>query len=148
MNRKNKRVRDQIVDFLIGEFCYCDNWVKELEFDKDEDTIGGLSDSKIEELREILNYKLIKHQWINIRYPVILVFNNRLSKNLPSISVSIKINKSEIDINWKISDKFGKNNELVSLTETIKQLTYINSKLRNLEKFLHLTYNRGLFQKE
>lgn len=148
MNKRNRRTREQILDYLIGTFNLKENWVKEIDVIYENRYDIYLSRNEILNLRKCLECKLINNESINIRFSIVEEFNNRLFKNLPSINVKLKIiNNSFVISEFTIADKFG-NHGVRDLGFICDKLNQIKNLISNLETILKLNFRVGKFEKE
>lgn len=145
MSKRNRRIREQILDFLITNFNFKNNWSKEI--DMDHSTYYhylNKEDKKI--LRNHLKNKLINGEHINLRYSLVHNFNNRLAKNLPALNVKIKIENS-LKCECSIANKFGKH-DFKDLHWIASEMLELEHLFRSLETLIHLNKRSGQYTKK
>jgi hypothetical protein len=146
MNKRNKRIREQVLDYLIGNFYNKENWVKEIDInDKNQDPV--LSKEEISQLRPLLKNKLVNGQSILIRFSLVNYFHKRKWKNLPAMLINLKIEEYNVNCTCTMANKFGNHNfrDLPSISENLNRLNEI---LIGLETLLHINHRVMRYNKE
>ena len=144
MNRKNNRIKSQIVDMLVQEFNDPVYWVREMDYEQNPD--WGFTSSQESKIRAILRDKLNCTVFINLRLPVTQSSPRRDEKNQPAINLQLKVNGPTIDIKWTIAPKFGTCGSfaLSGMSARMENYDLFFEKLRH---FIELNYKTGDFSR-
>ncbi len=143
MNRKNNRIKSQIVDILIQEFNDPMYWVREMDHEEIEDF--GFSKEQESQIRKIIRSKLDQTIFMKLRLPIVTVYD-RKDKNQPGIFVDLKINGSTLDVKWTIAPKFG-NHSWLKLSGACANFEKYDLFFERLRLFLELNHKTGDFSR-
>lgn len=143
MNRKNNRIKAQIVDCLLTKFPNARNWIREMTFENPD--WGFEKDEEKEQLKSIIKGHLNKTRTIRLRIPLIGSTGKEF-KNDPGIHVDLKLNGNSFSIKWKMAPNFGQHNDVHSLVGMSQALQNCFESLKFIEDLVDLNYQQGDFE--
>lgn len=147
MNRKNNRIKAQIVDILLKEFNDPVNWIREIDYTEDELQEGYLDHLHRADLSKLIRSKLDTTKTIKLRLSITSGGPSKSFKNDPGLLVDLKVNRSKLFVDWKVAPNFGKHEWGKLSGCSVKFDRYWNF-FNRLQDFIDLNYKQCDYQTE